>query len=149
MVPSSLTPPLDAPVVFFDGACGFCNRSVRLLASRDTQGRLRFAHLQGAFAAEHLPPELRDTGRDGSVVLLEPEHGGGRVSLKSAAVLRALAHTAGPRRGRWLERLADAPRVVRVLDRLYGVVARHRAALGGRSKSCALPDPAWRARFLG
>lgn len=148
MAPSSLPTPPDAPVVFFDGACGFCNRSVRLLAGRDVHGRLRFAHLQGAFAAAHLPPELRDTGLDGSVVLLEPEHGG-RVSLRSAAVLRALAHTAAPRGGRWLARLAEAPRVVRVLDRLYGVVARHRGALGGRGESCALPDPAWRARFLG
>src|SRR5690606_12299696 len=134
-------------VVFFDGACPLCNRSVAFLAAKDRAGRLRFAHLQGRFAQETLDPELRDVGLDGSVVVLEPAAGGGagRVSLRSAAVLRALAHaTDRP----WLARLAERPMVVRLLDPLYRFVTRRRDRWFGREPACVMPDPELRARFL-
>ncbi|MEW6267817.1 MAG: DUF393 domain-containing protein, partial [Thermodesulfobacteriota bacterium] len=105
-----------APIVFFDGACPLCNRSVAFLAARDRHGRLRFAHLQGRFAQEALDATQRDVGLDGTVVLLEPAEGG-RVSVRSAAVLRALAY-ARPGSA-WLARIAGGPLVVRLLDPLY------------------------------
>ena len=126
-----------APVVFFDGECPLCNRSVAFLARQDVNGRLRFAHLQGRFAADRLEPAVRNTARDGSVVLLEPEHGG-RVSLRSAAVLRALAHASGVWRP--LAALAGSRLAVGVLDVLYGFVARRRDAWFGRHDTCALPE---------
>jgi len=134
-----------APIVFFDGACPLCNRSVAFLARRDRSGRLFFAHLQGEIAARHLDPALRSVARDGTVVLFEPG-AGGRVSVRSAAVLRALSYTA-PRWG-FLARLAGWPGVQPVLDVAYGFVARRRDAWFGRAATCALPDPALRARFL-
>ncbi|MBM3977909.1 MAG: DUF393 domain-containing protein, partial [Planctomycetes bacterium] len=39
--------------VYYDGSCGLCHRTVRLLALRDRAARLRFAPLHGAtFLAE-------------------------------------------------------------------------------------------------
>lgn len=134
-----------APIVFFDGACPFCNRSVAFLARHDRSGRLFFAHLQGEIAARHLDPALHSVTQDGTVVLLEPG-AGGRVSVRSAAVLRALAYTAP--HWAFLAHLAGWPGVQRVLDVAYGFVARRRDAWFGRHATCALPDPALRARFL-
>jgi predicted DCC family thiol-disulfide oxidoreductase YuxK len=133
------------PVVFFDGECPLCNRSVAFLARHDRTHRLRFAHLQGRFAAASLPPELRSAARDGSVVLLEPADGG-RVSLRSAAVLRALAHTGGAWRA--LRLVAALPGAVPLLDLLYGYVAARRDRWFGRHDTCALPDASFAARFV-
>lgn len=135
----------SGPVVLFDGECPLCNRSVAFLARHDRAHRLRYAHLQGRFAAEHLPPELRSAARDGSVVLLEPAHGG-RVSLRSAAVLRALAHASPAWRP--LGWLAAVPGVVPLLNVLYAQVARKRDDWFGRHDTCALPDASFRTRFV-
>lgn len=145
MAAPAASPAETAPVVFFDGACPLCNRSVAFLARRDRGQRLRFAHLQGRFAARHLPTALRNASLDGSVVLLEPATGG-RVSLRSAAVLRALAHTGSGWRP--LGVLVNVPGIVPLLDVLYAFVARRRDAWFGRDDACALPDPSFRARFL-
>ena len=133
------------PVVLFDGECPLCNRSVAFLARHDRDHRLRYAHLQGRFASQHLPAELRSAARDGSVVLLEPG-ADDRVSLRSAAVLRALAHT----RAAWrpLAALAAVPGVVPILNVLYAYVARRRDQWFGRHDTCALPDASFRARFM-
>ena len=135
----------SGPVVLFDGECPLCNRSVAFLARHDHAHRLRYAHLQGRFAAEHLTPELCSAARDGSVVLLEPEEGG-RVSLRSAAVLRALAHTGTAWRP--LAVLASVPGAVPLLNLIYAHVARKRDDWFGRHDTCALPDPSFRARFM-
>jgi predicted DCC family thiol-disulfide oxidoreductase YuxK len=43
-------------VLFFDGACGVCDRLVRFFLKRDRAGRLVFAPLQGSTARSLLPP---------------------------------------------------------------------------------------------
>ena len=43
-------------VVFYDGVCGLCDRTVRFLLRRDRRDRLRFAPLQGEVARKLLPP---------------------------------------------------------------------------------------------
>ena len=60
---------LSGPVVFIDGECLLCNRTVAFLAEHDPDGRLRFAHLQGALAERWLSPAARDVGPGGAVVL--------------------------------------------------------------------------------
>jgi predicted DCC family thiol-disulfide oxidoreductase YuxK len=131
-------------VVFYDGGCGLCHATVAFLVARDPRGRLRFATLQGSYAAAHLPAELRDAGRDGTVVLLED---GTRASVRSRALLRALSRLGG--RWRWAGWLAGVPGVARVLDPVYGVVVRNRDQWFGRTAdACPVPDPALRARFL-
>jgi predicted DCC family thiol-disulfide oxidoreductase YuxK len=135
--------PADGPVVFYDGGCGLCHSWVAFLIARDPTARLRFATIQGAYAAEHLPAEVRDVGPDGTIVLLEP---GARVSTRSRAVLRALSHLGG--RWRLAGWLAVVPGLARVLDLGYGVVTRNRDRWFGRTDQCPVPDPALRSRFL-
>ena len=45
-----------APILFFDGECGFCDRAIRFAMSRDTHGRLYAATLAGETARASLPP---------------------------------------------------------------------------------------------
>lgn len=133
------------PVVLFDGACVLCHRSVAFLLDHDRDGALRFAHLQGDFARRTLSEAERDAGRDGSVVLFEPA-AGGRVSLRSQAVLRALGALPAP--WRWLGGLAGVRPLLPVLDVAYRFVVRRRTAWFGRYEECRLPDARARARFL-
>ena len=48
-------------VLLYDGLCGFCDRTVQFILSRDVGGSTMFAPLQGEFAAGILQqhPELR------------------------------------------------------------------------------------------
>jgi predicted DCC family thiol-disulfide oxidoreductase YuxK len=145
MTAPALDESASSPIVFFDGACPLCNRSVAFLARHDRTGRLFFAHLQGELAARSLDPALRSVAQDATVVLLEPGQGG-RVSVRSAAVLGALAYTGVG--WRLLARATAWPGAQRALDVAYAFVARHRDAWFGRHDTCALPDPSLRARFI-
>jgi predicted DCC family thiol-disulfide oxidoreductase YuxK len=132
--------------VLYDGACGLCQRSVRLLLRADRRGVLSFTPLQGETAAA-----LTATGRLPAGLGLSSMaflRGGGTacedVLVRSDAVLAALTSAGGP----W--RLAGALRIVprRLRDAVYDAVARRRYAWFGPADACRLPTPAERARFL-
>jgi predicted DCC family thiol-disulfide oxidoreductase YuxK len=136
-----------APILLFDGTCGFCARSVQFVLRHDRRDRsLRFASLQSSIGERlyEQHPELR--GVD-SVVWLTPAAGMEQelVLVRSAAVLRVLRYLGGV----WwlLARIgALVPRAVR--DALYDFVARHRHQIIRGDASCLLPSPDERARFL-
>lgn len=126
------------PIVFFDGVCGFCDRSVTFLFARDRRHVLRFATLQGQTAARLLSEDIRqdlDT-----MIFLES----GRVHKGSSAAILSLAAAGGP----W--RLATAlliiPRFFR--DAVYDAVAKRRYQIFGKHDSCRMPTPAERDYFL-
>jgi len=51
---------VEGPVLFYDGACGLCDRSVRWALKRlRTDASLKFAPLQGVTSAHRLPEALR------------------------------------------------------------------------------------------
>ncbi len=126
-------------VVFFDGVCGLCNRSVDFILSEDAAERLRFAPLQGEAAARELGPQ--PDGAPRSIILRE----GGVTYTRSEAVLRI----AGALGGAWrlLALLCRVvPRLVR--DAAYDFIAAHRYQWFGKREACRLPTPAERRRFL-
>lgn len=137
----------SAPLLLYDGTCGFCARSVRFVLAREPAARaaapdaLRFATLQGAHgdAVRSRHPWL--AGVD-SVVWVEGE----RVLVRAEAALRVLAYLGGA----WAALAAVGRLVPRVLrDGAYDLVARVRYRLAGRvAAECALPAPAQRGRFL-
>ena len=51
---------MEKPVLFFDGVCGLCNRSVDFAMSRDPEGRLLYSPLQGETATELLSEQDRE-----------------------------------------------------------------------------------------
>jgi predicted DCC family thiol-disulfide oxidoreductase YuxK len=132
-----------APVLLYDGVCGFCNKSVQLILDHDRRGELRFAALQSDYgqAVIERHPELR--GVD-SVVFVEQQRGGERISTRSDAALKVAAYLGGF----WRIFLAARvlPRSLR--DYCYDLFARHRYRFFGKYDSCMLPPPEVRSRFL-
>ena len=130
--------PTDAPVLLYDGTCGFCARSVQFVLAHDRRGTLRFGPLQGAFgrAVVAAHPELHDVD---SVIWCD----GSGVKVRGEAALSVLDYLDGG--WRLLARLGRlAPRPLR--DALYDAIARRRFRLAHRA--CLLPAPDERDRFL-
>ena len=130
---------LDKTVVYFDGVCGFCNRTVDFLLKRDHEGKLLFAPLQGETARETLSERDRAT-LDSLVVR---QHGA--VYRRSAAVVRVLWELSLPLRiAGWLLWLVPKP----LRDLGYRLVAKVRYRIFGKRETCRLPQPGEAERFL-
>lgn len=133
---------MKAPIiVLFDGVCNLCNGVVRFIVHHDPEGRFRFAAQQsevGQALLRRYGVASNQALADSVVVIA-----GGRVLLESDAALEILRHLPGYR---WLYGLRHLPRPLR--DGLYRLVARHRYRLFGRQKSCLVPTPELRERFL-
>jgi predicted DCC family thiol-disulfide oxidoreductase YuxK len=132
-----------APVLLYDGVCGFCNKTVQTILDRDRRGEMRFAALQSDYgrAVVGRHPELQ--GVD-SVVYVEQSAGVERVHVRSEAALKVAAYLGGV----WKVFLAArlVPRGLR--DYFYDLFARHRYRFFGKYDACILPPPEVRARFL-
>lgn len=121
-------------LLFFDGDCGFCSKSVRWVARHDPRGRVNFAPLQGALAAELGLGRFAEVA-DGSMVVVRESDG--RKFFRSDALIEL----AGALGGGW--RLFRIARVIPgfLRDGVYRWVARNRHRLAGTSVACGLPDP--------
>ena len=133
------------PIVLYDGLCGFCNASVRVILRHDRRGTMRFAALQNGYGetVKTRHPELRDVD---SLVLVEPvpETGRERVFIRSTAALRVAAYLGG-----WWTFLLVfhlVPRAMR--DVFYDAFARCRYRLFGTYDRCPLPAADVRSRFV-
>lgn len=138
--------PSAGPVLLYDGTCGFCADSIRLVLTHDRTQVLRFAALDSDFARGVLQrhPEIADVD---SVVWIDHAGEGAspeRVLVRSTAALQVAAYLGGV----W--RLATAARVVprSLRDAAYRLVARHRHRLTRGGQQCLVPSPDERARFL-
>jgi predicted DCC family thiol-disulfide oxidoreductase YuxK len=127
--------------IFYDGHCGLCQRSVRLILAEDATGTaFRFAPLQGETFAS-LPEKEREALPMSMVVQTES----GTLLTRSAGVLHILRRLGGV----W--RLVAGVLVLvpaRWRDRLYDGVAhiRHRV-FARREGMCPLMPPQLRTRF--
>jgi predicted DCC family thiol-disulfide oxidoreductase YuxK len=132
-----------APVLLYDGVCGFCNKTVQMILDHDRRGTLRFAALQSDYGRGVVErhPELR--GVD-SVVFVEKSDAGEHVHTRSDAALRVAAYLGGF----WRVFLCAyvVPRPAR--DYLYDLFARNRYRFFGKYDQCMLPPAEARARFL-
>lgn len=123
----------EKPIVFFDGDCGFCQRSVQILAGLDRQERLFFAPLQGMTAQKLVRPALRaqlDT------LVFKPARS--RTNrIRSDAILGALEELSGPIR-LLAYLLRCFPLMVR--DRSYNSIAQRRQSLTCQIASVQAPS---------
>ena len=127
-------------IVLFDGTCGFCEASVRFIASRDPDGFFRFGASQSPRAAELLAAHGLTREQTKSIVLIED----GNVYLRSTASLRIAKRLTFPWRLAGV--LLVVPRPLR--DAAYAVVARVRKRLAGSSNACDIPPPEIRKRLI-
>lgn len=137
--------PQDAPtteLLFYDGHCGLCHRTVKFVVKRDGTGNaFRFAPLQGPTFEARVPAERR-AGLPDSVVVLTNE---GVLLARSDAFLHILRRLGGGWKA-LAGALAVIPRPVR--DAAYDFIARIRyRVFGKRDELCPIVPPDLRARF--
>lgn len=131
-------------VVFYDGACRLCDRTVQVLLRIDRDQVLSFGPLQGK-TAERLK-RRNQISEDLQAMLFVEDYGTDRerVSSRSTGVLRMLARVGSF--WRIVSWLRVVPRPLR--DFAYRTVARHRYRWFGRFDSCELPGADLSERFL-
>jgi len=131
----------EPELLFYDGACGLCHRSVRFVAAADRAGRFRFAPLRGETFRVAVPAE-RGAEIPDSIVVRRAD---GALLVRSDAVVHVLRRLGG----RWrlvAALLALVPR--RLRDAAYDAVARRRARWFRRpDAACPVVPRHLRARF--
>lgn len=122
-------------VLFFDGDCAFCSRSVRQVVRFDKHEHVSFAPLQGELSREKgFTKYAAEAG--GTMVLLRESDG--KVFMCSDGWIE-LANALGG----WWKILTVARFIPKFLrDFVYRWVARNRYHFMGKSDTCSLPDPA-------
>ena len=125
-------------VVFFDGVCNLCQRSVRYLLKHDHKNFLKFATLQGQYAKKILPPE--DLKNLKSIVFYD----GKAFYKKSTALLKLCTSLGGGHKLLLVGYLL--PKFLR--DGLYSMIAKNRYRWFGQQEHCMVPTKDIQDRFL-
>lgn len=135
--------PSNRAILFFDGDCGLCNRTVRFLIKRDKRKRLYFAPLQGVAANALVPADYR---KQLSTVIYHQATAVKRLPLRtrSDAVLQALIDIGG-----FWKLSAKFARLFpeRFRDKCYDHIANRRHRFF-KEDACRLPTKEEHARIL-
>jgi len=129
---------MNFPVVFYDGDCGFCNRTVQFVLDHERDSVLHFCALQSP-AAQRFFEEHNFAQPDLSTFYF---WNGERLFERSAAALKLTSYLKAPYS--WLKIFLVVPRFIR--DGVYNWIAKRRHKLAARQ--CALPTPEQQGRFL-
>lgn len=139
MIPSTGSPPDDglptpeerpgADIVLYDGACNFCRAGVRRLTWWDCQGHLAYVPIGDPRIAERWP-DLPVERLHKEMCIVDPQ---GRMHWGAEAVRRLSLRL---RRLWWLAPLIHLPGSMLLWRPAYGLVARNRYRLMGRSAHC-------------
>ena len=128
-------------VVYYDGSCGLCHRTVRLLLAEDRGAVFRYAPLESARFANEVAPSEAGEPPD-SIVLRTPD---GELRVRSAALIEIGDQLGGIWRALALASRA-VPRVLR--DRLYDQIAAIRQRLFRKPEQARpIVPPDLRERF--
>jgi len=125
-------------VVFFDGVCTLCQRSVRYLLKHDKKKVLKFASLQGQYAKKILP--LENLNNLESIVFYD----GNALYKKSTALLKLCTSLGGGHKLLLVGYLI--PKFLR--DGLYSMIAKNRYQWFGKEENCMAPTKDVQGRFL-
>jgi predicted DCC family thiol-disulfide oxidoreductase YuxK len=128
------------PILFFDGRCALCHRSVRWLIKHDTKEQLRFVTQSNKHIAEFLHQQGLYLPTSNSLWLLHQN----KLYEYSDAVLYSLPFLNAP--WRYLFVLRFIPKAIR--DSVYKWIATHRYRWFGQYAHCPLPAPKHQHRFL-
>ena len=130
-----------ALVLFFDGECGFCNKSVRKINRLDRDGVVDFAPLQGKLSREMGLEKFADKNLGTMVVLRESD---GERFFKGDAGIQ-LGKALGQPWAAFASCFAFFPKSLR--DSIYDLVARHRYLIFGKTDACEMPGESLKRRM--
>lgn len=125
-------------IVFFDGLCHLCNKSVRFLLRIDRNKNLRYAPLQGSTAVKFIHRESLQSMD--SMVYLRND----KLHLKSDAALWLLFDAS--LYFKWIIIFFIIPRFIRNL--VYDFIAKRRYQWFGKYDECAIPTKENKHLFL-
>jgi predicted DCC family thiol-disulfide oxidoreductase YuxK len=134
---------IEQTIIFFDGVCGLCNRTVDFVLSEDRERNFLFSPLQGE-TFKRIGRDHPETLGVDSIFVLRPDSEREELLQRSDAFLYILDKLP---RFRWLARLGYlCPAPIR--NFLYRLIAATRYRIWGRRDSCRLPTFEERTRFL-
>ncbi len=131
---------MSQKIIFFDGVCNLCQRSVQFILTHDPKAIFSFASLQGEVAKKILSTHQLDTEQINSLVLLE----NGKIYIRSTAALRIAKQMSGI--WKLLYVFILVPPFIR--DAVYDWIARNRYHWFGKQETCWIPRHGWKERFL-
>ena len=130
---------VTAPMLVYDGSCGFCSRSVQFILRHERRHDLLFVPRDS--------PSGKELRRQFHLEALESMLwvDGDKVVTESSAVLHAARYLGG-----FWSALAAIAALIPASIRNWGYrfIARNRRRLSSSAPSCLLPAPEQRARFL-
>jgi predicted DCC family thiol-disulfide oxidoreductase YuxK len=125
-------------IVFYDGDCGLCNRSMTFILRHEKNHDLHFASLQSDFTKERFNRhQWRQPDLDTFYLLKDDE-----LLDRSDAALEVAKHLKAPLS--WLRIFRFIPKKWR--DSVYNLVAANRKKVS--FKKCMIPSPEQALRFL-
>jgi predicted DCC family thiol-disulfide oxidoreductase YuxK len=123
------------PIVFYDGVCGLCDRSVQFLIKHDKKQMFRYAALQSDIATKYLGSIHFE-----SFVLYD----NGKIYKRSTAAIKVFIYLGGW----WKLSIACFIFPAFVRDAVYDYVSRNRYKWFGKYNSCKIPTPDQRKLFI-
>jgi predicted DCC family thiol-disulfide oxidoreductase YuxK len=117
-------------VVFFDGFCHLCNKSVQFILRIDSYKKFRFSSIQGKTARDMIGEQI--IAANDSVIYLRK----GKLLMRSDAALWLLYDAAWY--FKWIIILLIIPGYFRNL--IYDFIAKRRYHWFGRYENCAVPS---------
>lgn len=135
----------EGGLILYDGVCGLCNRSIKIILDNDPTGRFQFASLQSDLARSILTARGKDPAVLKTIYLVQGL-GTDNVTLKTRgqAAVAIIGQLDGPIR--YLTVLSLLP--VWLLNLGYDLIAANRYRLFGQLDACPLPNPDHVKRFL-
>ena len=127
-------------IIFFDGVCILCNRTVDFLIRQDKRKELKFASLQSPLAKRLIPEYLSNNSSPGTVIFLDHEN----IYTHSAAILRIMGNLPFPYNS--IVIFLGVPVFLR--DWIYNFIAKNRYRWFGKLEICRMPDIETKERIL-
>ncbi len=126
-------------VVFYDGVCNLCDSTVKFVIQRDAKKNFLFAQIGG----ENYNKLIEDYPKLAQVDSILFYHQN-QLYTKSSAALKIVVRLGG------FWHLMSVFWLVpkRLRDFIYGVIAKNRYKVFGRSESCIIPDRKYDGRFI-
>ncbi len=132
---------IPSKILFFDGVCSICNRSVDFTIRKNVHQDIYFAALQSDFAIAFLSKHQIDARQLESLVFYD----NGKVYSKSDAVFRLAQHLDGF----WIRVFSlfrHLPRFLR--NTVYNFIAINRYRISAPRKTCRIPNNQELSRFI-
>ncbi|MCH6257143.1 DUF393 domain-containing protein [Puniceicoccaceae bacterium K14] len=127
-------------IVFFDGSCGICSTSIRLLLKIDRKRLLSYTPLQGETAQAFLDPKLADQEDLSTIVYLNVDDDN---YTRSDAILAIFKDLGWPYKVLYAFKVLPTP----IRDWFYDIIAKNRFSLS-KKMQCRLLTPEEGELFL-